>query len=110
MAESAIVKADGLLRQLLADRGISVDRIVFFGSHAEGTVREGSDLDIIVISRAFEGKDIFERIDIAAGIHRRLVEQLAMPVDLLYYAPSEWETETSLIIHAAKARGVMVGV
>ncbi len=108
MAEQAIVNADRLLRRLFINRGISVDKIVFFGSYVEGTAQEESDLDIIVVAESFEGKDIFERIELAAGIHRRLVKQLAFPVDLLYYAPSEWKAGNSLIIHAARERGVMV--
>lgn len=60
---------------------------MFYGSQTEKNADDESDLDVLVVSEDFEDKDIFPRIDITAGIHRRLVEQLLMPVDIMYFFP-----------------------
>ena len=79
-----------------------VTRIVLFGSCASGREREGSDIDIIVISKAFENKDIFQRVAMAKGVHGDLVAQLRRPVDLLFYSESEWAAGRGLIVSQVK--------
>lgn len=108
MVERKIVKAAKILEKLLEERGIEIYKIVVFGSYARGKGEKESDLDIIVVSENFEGKDIFERVKLASGIHRELVEKIAMPVDVMYYSLIEWERGSSLIIDAAREEGEVV--
>ena len=108
MVERKIVKAAKILEKLLQERGIEIYKIVVFGSYAKEKGGKESDLDIIVVSENFEGKDIFERVKLASGIHRELVEKIAMPVDVMYYSPIEWERGSSLIINAAREEGEVV--
>jgi len=108
MVDGAIIAADKILRELFDLRSIKVNKIVFYGSHAENKSGGESDLDVLVVSEDFEDKDIFSRIDIVAGIHRKLVEQLLMPVDIMYFSLSEWNDDKSIIINAAKEQGVSV--
>jgi predicted nucleotidyltransferase len=90
-------KITGILEKLLAQKEISADKIVVFGSRSRGNYQPDSDIDIIIISRNFEKKGIFERVAMASGIHRQLVKKINIPVDLLYFSPSEWEKGDSLI-------------
>ena len=46
-------------RQLLEKEGISVEKLILYGSHARGTARRDSDIDVCVVSKNF-GKDIIE--------------------------------------------------
>ena len=108
MVKREIVKTTEFLKKLLKDRNIKVHKIVVFGSYAKGKQTEESDIDIIVISENFEGKDIFERVELVQGIHRKLVEKTMVPFDMMYYSPSEWEQGNSLIINAAKEEGEVV--
>jgi predicted nucleotidyltransferase len=105
MAEQKIIRAVRILGNLLKENGINISRIVVFGSYVKGNRKEGSDMDILVISKNFEGKDIFERIDMSQGIHRKLIEEITIPVDIMYYSPTEWEEGGSLTIDAAKEEG-----
>ena len=59
--------------QNFIDRGISLDKIVLFGSLARGTERQDSDIDIIIVSKDFRKKSIFERVELIAGIGMELV-------------------------------------
>ncbi len=40
---------------LLNENGLRVEKAYLFGSHARGNAREGSDIDIAVISKSFSG-------------------------------------------------------
>lgn len=97
-----------IVLRLFARRGISISKIVIFGSFVRGDEGEGSDVDIIVISPSFNDMDIFERLDNASGIHRALVERLRRPVDILYYSDLEWGRESSLMIQTAKDEGEVI--
>jgi len=97
-----------ILEKLLTERGITVDRIVIFGSFVEGEFREDSDIDVIIVSREFRGKTIFERVRMSTGIGRELVRKLKIPFDLLYYSDEEWENEDFLIINEAKEKGEVI--
>ena len=105
MAKRKNIKVINILKELVKQRGMDIDKIVVFGSYARGEEKKGSDIDIIIVSRDFEGKDIFDRVEIASGLHRELVEKTMMPADIMYYSPTEWEQGNSLIINQAKEEG-----
>lgn len=107
MAKRKNIKTINILKSLVKQRGMDVDKIVIFGSYARGEEKKGSDIDIIVVSRDFEGKDIFEKVEIASGLHRELVERTMMPADIMYYSPTEWEEGNSIIIDMAKEEGIV---
>lgn len=107
MAKRKYIKAINTLKNLIKQRGINIERVVVFGSYARGQEKKGSDLDIIIISRDFEGKDIFERLEIVRGLHREFVDKTIMPADIMYYSPTEWERGNSLIINQAKEEGII---
>jgi len=107
MAKRKFMKAISILQELIRQKGLDVERIVVFGSYARQEEKEGSDIDIIIVSKNFEGKDIFEKVEIASGLHRELVEKTLMPADIMYYSPTEWEKGNSLIINKAKEEGIV---
>ncbi|HOQ33464.1 MAG TPA: nucleotidyltransferase domain-containing protein [Candidatus Hydrogenedens sp.] len=110
MYEKNVIKSQikNILEKLLTERGISIDRIVIFGSFVKGRFREDSDIDVIIVSRSFQGKSIFERVRMTTGIGRELVRKLKIPFDLLYYSDEEWENEDFLIINEAKEKGEVI--
>jgi len=108
MVKREVVKAVKILEKLLRERGIKIYKIVIFGFYAKGKEKKESDLDIIVVSDNFEGKNIFEKVKLVSGIHRELVEKIIMPVDIMYYSPTEWGKGSSLIINAAREEGEVV--
>jgi predicted nucleotidyltransferase len=94
-----------VLKPLLEKRGIDVSKIVLFGSYAGQVENEGSDIDLIIVSRDFRDKSLFERIELTTGIGRTLVKTFKKPFDLLFYSDLEWDQSRSIVINAAKHKG-----
>jgi uncharacterized protein len=57
-------------------------RVILFGSHAQGTAREDSDVDLLVIM-PFRGRSFAKSIEVLAKVQPRF------PVDLLVRTPQE---------------------
>ncbi|MBI3582643.1 MAG: nucleotidyltransferase domain-containing protein [Nitrospinae bacterium] len=102
MAKRKIREAINYLSNLLKDNGIDVDRIILFGSHAKGNYRADSDIDLVVISKDFTRKDIFERADMLGDIEWRLIKKYLFPFDIITMSPEEFEKGISLVSHFAK--------
>jgi predicted nucleotidyltransferase len=84
--------------QALEARGIKPQRVILYGSHAAGTPREGSDIDLVVISNDFNGKNFWERIDILSDI----LYEIFAPIEAVAMTPEEWEKGDSFIVHSAR--------
>ncbi|MBI4330127.1 MAG: nucleotidyltransferase domain-containing protein [Chloroflexi bacterium] len=97
-----------VLKELLGARGIRADRIVVFGSFARGRQRRDSDIDVLVVSRDFRNKSIFDRAELTTGIGRDMVRRLGRPFDLMYYSDLEWNRGHSLVVNAAKSEGQVI--
>lgn len=67
---------------------IRVDRIIVFGSRARGDFMENSDLDLLVISPDFKGRDHLER---AKLLHKvwRAVNATSLRVEAFGYTDEE---------------------
>lgn len=90
-----IVKTFG---KALEGRGISPLKIILYGSYANATNREGSDIDIVVISDDLSGLSYWERIDILTDV---IYEQFA-PVQATALTSEEWESGDSLVTEFAR--------
>lgn len=108
MAKREIIKIKKVLIELFDEIGINVEKIVVFGSYAKGKGGKDSDIDIIVVSREFRGKDIFDVVYLIKDIHWKLVERVMKPFDIMYYSDIEWNKGHSLIINAAKENGEVI--
>ncbi len=91
MAEKAtnlerIIKA---FRRELKKMGIRSERVVVFGSYANGTAREDSDIDLFVVSRDWEKYNLRERLEILGVAEVRILE----PVQAQGVTPREIETK-----------------
>ena len=62
MDKKAVSKIIEDFRLALERRGVSVAMLVLYGSQADGTAKEWSDIDLVVVSDYFEGKRFRERI------------------------------------------------
>lgn len=97
-----------LIIKLLEEKGININKIVIFGSYLTSSFDEDSDIDIIIVSSDFRDKDIFERVELLSGLHRKFVKTIKRPLDILYYSDEEWEEGHSLIINSAKMSGGLI--
>ena len=71
----------------LAQAGIVVERIVLYGSYANGQPDDHSDIDLAIISESFGGMGILERQEKLAGI----VYQVSALIEPLGYTPAQFE-------------------
>jgi predicted nucleotidyltransferase len=79
------------LKKSLTEQGINVDGIALFGSALNGNMHEDSDIDLIVISKDFEGKDIFEQAGITGKAQWDTIRAFHVPMDILTMTPKEYE-------------------
>jgi predicted nucleotidyltransferase len=56
MDQDTVIKTVKQFEKALAAANIQVEQLILFGSHATGTAREDSDIDIVVISSSFADK------------------------------------------------------
>jgi len=87
-----MVKATPELKQVvkryrtqLQKMGIRPTRVLLYGSQATGTAREGSDIDLIVISGDWETYNNRQRLELLGIAAARILE----PVQAQGFTPSE---------------------
>ena len=68
-------------------------RVILFGSRARGDALRTSDLDLIVVSRAFEGVAFTDRASMVLRVLWEEGVRLGVDVDLLCYTPGEFEAK-----------------
>ena len=107
MVEERIRKAVDLIKDFLKDRHITVDKIVIFGSYARGNYTEDSDLDIAIVSRDFDEKDIFQKAETLKGLKWALVEKFMLPFDIIPLSLKEWQESSSLVVDFVKEGEVL---
>jgi len=96
------------LWRLLKERGITPERIVLFGSYVKGGFGQESDMDLIIVSKDFRNRGVFERVEMTGGIGRELVRRFMLPFDLIYYSDEEWENSDFLLINEARRKGRVI--
>jgi len=101
---------DDLIRQLnkfvkLISREYPIKKMILFGSQATGKARENSDVDLIVISKAFQHR---RRIKRSPPLY--LKWNLKYPVDFLCYTPEEFEKKKKQlgIVQQAVKEGIEI--
>ncbi|MBI2089095.1 MAG: nucleotidyltransferase domain-containing protein [Deltaproteobacteria bacterium] len=72
-------------REQLLNLGIRAQRIYLYGSHAKGIAREGSDIDLVVVSSDFSSLNLRERLEVLGVAAARLLQ----PIQAAGYTPEE---------------------
>ena len=81
------------LHNTLKEHGIKDNHIALFGSFFNGNTHEDSDMDVIVISSLFEGKNLFERVDMTAKAEIEVNRRNVVPMDILLKTPMEYQNQ-----------------
>lgn len=103
MVKNAII----FLGQRLEQAGLKVDKIILFGSHAKGAATIDSDIDIVIISKDFRGKNIFERASVTMEAEVATIRKFMIPFDIITMTPEEFRRGASLITDYAKKGKVL---
>ena len=97
MVEREILKIIRYFGRELEESGLSVERIILFGSRAAGGGGADSDIDVAVVSSDFRGKDIFERAPMIKRAVSSTIGKFVVPLDVVTMSPDELESEASLV-------------
>ena len=92
----------------LKENDVNVDQAVLFGSYAKGNYSEWSDIDLAVVSKAFEGSWIKDRKKI-----RAITLSISSDIQVLPYRPEDFVPddpfvkeiiETGIRLHRSRRR------
>ncbi|GHT33062.1 nucleotidyltransferase [Bacteroidia bacterium] len=89
--KTTVLKVIKDLHKTLKRHGIADNHIALFGSFQNGNTHEDSDIDVIVISPVFEGKNMFERVDMTAKAQIDVKRRFVVPMDILLKTPKEYD-------------------
>lgn len=103
MGQKAVLAIIKEFKDTLEAINIRVDQLILYGSHAAGSAREDSDIDLVVISSSFADKSYWERINILSDA----IYEVFAPIEASAFTPDEWKSKKSLITEYAK-NGVLV--
>jgi len=91
MDKTTINNVVSYLHESLAANGLKDSRIALFGSALTGNMHSESDIDMIVVSKSFENKNIFERINMTVKAQLEVQRKYIIPMDILLKTPEEYE-------------------
>ena len=89
------------MQSAMKKNGVNPCHIALFGSFLHGNNHPESDLDVIVISEAFKGKDDDQRIFMTIKAEDEVRKRNVVPMDILTKTPEEYEKtclESKIII------------
>jgi len=81
------------MHSTLQKQGLKQCNIALFGSFLNGNNHKESDLDMIVISESFEGKDLSERAYMVLRAEDEVRKRYIVPMDILLKTPEEYENQ-----------------
>ena len=108
MVEREYQRIKEIIRNNFHLKKLSLDKVILFGSYSKGEETSESDIDLLILSKDFRKKTIFEKAEIMGDLDWELVSNTKKPFDILYYSDEEWENDQSLIIREAKQHGKVI--
>jgi len=98
MDKNAVLKIIHRFKKAVESRDVTIKQIILFGSFKDGTFREDSDIDLVVISDDFDGMDYWQRIDILS----EAIYEVFEPIEAVAITPDEWNRRESLVVDYAR--------
>jgi predicted nucleotidyltransferase len=105
MDKKAVLAIIHDFQKALEQDNVKPQKIILFGSYSSGNPRPDSDIDLVVISDDFEGKDYWQRIDILSSA----VYQVFKPIEAVAMTTKEWQSGDSMITNFARNGEVVWG-
>ncbi len=98
MDKAAVLETISDFAKALKAENITAEKIILFGSYATGHARPDSDIDLVVVSDDFEGKDYWQRIDILSSAVYRVFK----PIEAVAMTRQQWQSGESMMTDYAK--------
>ena len=105
MEKSRALKLVSEFVKALEAEKVKPQKIILLGPPSTGAQREGGDLELVVISQDFAGKDYWERIDLLSAATVRTFA----PIEATAMTPQEWDSGDSLLVDRARNGEVVYG-
>lgn len=86
-------------------REIPVQRAILFGSHARGTGRQTSDVDIAIFSNFFRGK---RRVDVIAYLVQKAAP-FPLPIEPIGFPYSDYARPSDDFLRTIRREGKVIG-
>lgn len=102
MAKKNVFGAIRFFEQELRKKNVQVKKIILFGSQAEGKSSAESDVDLLLISEDFKGKDIFKRLALVKDAEIATIKKYLIPLDVIMMTTDEFASGKSLVSEFAK--------
>ena len=102
MDKKAALEIVSRFRNGIEAQNVKVEKLILFGSFATGANREGSDIDVVVISKDFAGKDYWQRTDILS----QAIYEVFEPIEAVALTPDEWEKKESVVVDYAATASI----
>lgn len=78
--------------QELSKNNIKIEQAVLFGSCAQGTFNDWSDIDLAIVSKAFQGERFRDR-----AIIRRIKLKISSDLEPIPYSPADFSTDNPFV-------------
>lgn len=106
MDKESIIKIRLFVKKLKKD--FSVERVIFFGSRTGKEYLEHSDIDLIIVSKNFEGMDFSKRISKMYDYWN--FEDFPYGIDFFCYTPEEFTKLSKMIgvVSEALKKGIVM--
>jgi uncharacterized protein len=107
MVKKSTLKAVAFMKERLLQTGVDVQKIIVFGSRANGKYRADSDVDIIVVSNDFKDKDIFKRARLTKDAEIMTIRKFMIPLGIVTMTPEKLAEDRSLLSDYARTGQVI---
>lgn len=106
MASQEIVNIVLAFVKALRKKGIKIDQVFIYGSYADGTAREDSDIDVAVVSPDF-GIDRYEEGKLLRQVAWRVDPRIEpVPISRTSFLEHDWLP----LIHEIKTKGIPIEI
>lgn len=102
MAKNKAIAAVKFFEAPLKKNNVEITKIILFGSQAKGNASAESDVDLVVISKDFRGKNIFKRLAMIKEAEIATIRKYMIYFDVIMMTPDEFASGTSLVAEYAK--------
>ena len=108
MDKESVLNVISFLEARLVDDGVRIERTVLFGSWQAGSASSDSDIDVVIVSADFEGKDLFDRAGMVTQAEVLTIRKFLVPLDLVCMTPGEYADGDSIMAQYARS-GEQIG-
>lgn len=98
MVKKNVLELIQKFQRSLEEQHIHIQKIILYGSWANGNAHDDSDIDVVVISDSFKGKGYWERIELLS----RAIYKIFAPIEAVAMTQEEWNNKSSSVCEYAK--------